>query len=162
MSLKINCPTDHAIFLFGVPMADNGVFLFPSTQAQLPGLHIHVSHGIPIHIQLVELVQNEIGQDIKPSEIHIFQEFAEQVQYEGKSFTLYTGFTKEKRKIPLLHWHTLPDILRKMGKHRHRLSYLKAWQVQTGALEQNVRAVEMDDKELDELVKERSQSKEEV
>lgn len=148
MALHVYCPTARAVFLLGIPIGK--LLYFPNHHRLLPGLHLEVDRGQPINVQLIAAVEKELGERVNGSEIHIFQEFCETFEIEGgaEPFTLYTGYSLTSRKIPLLNWKPLPYLLRNMEKNRLRLAYLKAWQVQTGALSLTTKAVEMDAEEL--------------
>ena len=148
MALHIHCPTSKAVFLFGIPIGK--LLHFPNHHRFMPGIHLDVDRSQPINLQLIAALEKELGEPVNGRELHIFQEFCEVLQADGptEGVSLYTGYSKISRQIPLLHWKPLPYLLKNMEKNRMRLAYLKAWQVQTGALGLNTKAVEMDPEEL--------------
>ncbi|NRA45319.1 MAG: hypothetical protein HRU09_10235 [Oligoflexales bacterium] len=148
MALHLRCQTPKAVFLFGIPVGK--LLHFPNHHRYMPGIHFDVDPSKPINLQLIAAVEKELGEAVNGKDIHIYQEFCEPLKADeqAEEFSLYTGFSEKPRQVPLLHWKPLPYLLRNMEKNRMRLAYLKAWQVQTGALGLTTKAVEMDAEEL--------------
>ncbi|MFK7825948.1 MAG: hypothetical protein AB8G05_17480 [Oligoflexales bacterium] len=147
MALLTRCQTPKAVFLFGIPI--DKLLHFPNHHRFMPGLHLDVDPSQAINLQLIAAVEKELGEAVNGSEVHIFQEFCELLLPAGQEqVSLYTGYCELPRQVPLLNWKPLPYLLKNMEKNRMRLAYLKAWQVQTGALNLTTKAVEMDSKEL--------------
>ena len=148
MALQTRCSTSKAVFLFGIPIGK--LLHFPNHHRFMPGIHLDVDPAQPINLQLIAALEKELGEPVNGSEVHIFQDFCEVLRSsdETDAISLFTGFSHVSRQIPLLHWKPLPYLLKNMEKNRMRLAYLKAWQVQTGALSLTTKAVEMDAEEL--------------
>jgi hypothetical protein len=140
--LHVHCKTPVAILLAAVA-DDRDLRRFPQNGGALPGLVFEVSPGLPINIQLLETLWAHVGEKLKG--VDIIQEFAGEAELpDGRAATVYLATVNGRRELsgdaP-----TMPEILRGMAKDRNRLPYLKAWQVLTGSLTLNTKAIELDE-----------------
>lgn len=150
MSLHVQCNTDQAILLLAIQCPD-GLLRFPNDEAPLPGLRLKVQPQLGINEQLIARAQ----QDLTPalaSQISIWQNYSDVVTTSSQeSVTFYVGIlrptseTLDTFKSDWKEWRTLPDLIRSLPKDRTRLTYLKAWQVLTGALEETTKALDVDE-----------------
>lgn len=144
---RLYCPTEQAILLVGVPDA-NGVLKFPVTAGTggAPGLHFTPKALLSIDQQLVAEASRVLGRDLS-TRIDVVQEFADDVVLEGGvRATLYLGTVGKDLGLQAdPAWEALPTMMRAMPKDRSRLPYLRAWQVLTGALTLNTKALDLDE-----------------
>lgn len=148
MSLHIYCPTSKAIVLFAAQFGDQfgdtrlnpNIMRFPVNNRRLPGLHLTAHPNEPINGRILE----EIAKSGSVTDIQIWQEFRGEFTCENEDYTLYVA-KGQISGLPALteQWPTLPELLQAMPKDRIRLVYLKAWQVLTGALEQESKAIDI-------------------
>lgn len=129
------------MILLGVPSGIGPLNFYTDPAEIFPGLAFNVVPGIAIDIQIMDAIQKTVG--LLPGSISIQQDFAEPLSADERvSATLYLAVSgvaigKNDR------WQTLPAILRKMDKDRRRIAYVKAWQVLSGSLDLDTRAVEV-------------------
>lgn len=143
MTTLIHCPTNTAILLLGLKR-DNGVFVFPSSSEEIPGILAAIDPSLPINPQLLELASRRSG--VHPREISVWQEFQETIKLpSGEDATLYAA---KALLIP----HTIPDdvttlpeMLRRMPATRNRVAYMKALQVFAGGLEEQTKALDLEE-----------------
>lgn len=143
--LHVHCKTSVAILLAAIP-DERDLMHFPQSAtsfAGLPGLTFDVSPGMPINIQLMEQLWAHLGEKIKG--VDIIQAFVDEVRLpDGRAATVYLATVNGRRTLTS-GAPTMPEILRQMPKDRNRLAYLKAWQVLTGSLTLNTKAVELEE-----------------
>ena len=148
----LRCPTKYAVLLLAVRGAD-GVFRFPSnettlklpeTTAYTPGLIIEPKALMGIFEQMTNQVietfnlPNSLGIDIR-------SDFAEPLaRVRDADGTLFVGnwVGDVSTLIDPPTMTPLPHLIRAMGKRKERVSYLKAWQVLSGAASERTVAIE--------------------
>lgn len=144
---RLYCQTDRAILLVGVP-DDNGVLKFPESAGSeaAPGLHLEPRPLLSIDQQLMAEATRVFGKDVA-LHLSLVQEFEDPLTLpDGKTATLYLGTLTPAAEIAVLPaWRSLPDLMRGMSKDRGRLPYLRAWQVLTGGLTLNTKALDLDE-----------------
>lgn len=150
MSLHVQCNTDQAIFLLAVQCPD-GLLRFPNDETQWPGLHLSVQPLLGINEQLVTRAQQELSPELA-AKISIWQNYSDLIRGSNEEqITFYVGILRPEAETlnalpkPWQEWRTLPDLIRSLPKDRTRLTYLKAWQVLTGALEETTKALDVDE-----------------
>jgi hypothetical protein len=120
---------------------------FPQNGGALPGLVLEVAGGLPINVQLIELLWTHLGERIKG--VDVTQAFSGEVTLpDGRQATVYLATVNGQRELTTADGRlapTLPEILRGMPKDRNRLPYLRAWQVLSGGLTSETKAIELDD-----------------
>ncbi len=141
MALHLYCPTPRAILLLGF-VNEQDILVFPSQSTVVPGLHFENKPLVPINDQIVQCVEQYCQRKDLAPRLYIDQEFAETIVLESGEATLYLAMMRDYNETLPRYLHTLPFLLRGMPKERKRLSYLKAFQVLSGAREQSIRAVE--------------------
>lgn len=143
MSLLVKCPTDFAVLLCAVP-DERGVLRFPSNDStEIPGLNFAVQAGEPINDQLIHVAEKTLNARLQ-GRLDISQEFADPVtRSDGQQATLYVATVAEGAKKSDASWPSLPDILRALPKDKGRVPYLRAWQILTGGLKLETKAVDM-------------------
>lgn len=140
MSLHVYCPTETAFLLLAV-RDERGLLRFPDESHDgTPGLKIDVKARLPIDEQLVAAAAKTL--DVSAVRLDIVQDFADEMPLGTTTATLYLAEAVGVAPASAA-WPTLPDILRKMAKDRRRLPYLRAWQVMTGGLKLNTKAVDV-------------------
>ncbi len=143
---RLYCPTEHAILLVGVPDAI-GVLRFPVTPdyGPAPGLHFAPRPLVSIDQQLVAEASRALGTDVA-LKLDLVQEFADELTLaNGAKATIYLGtLVKDAGIAAAADWRSLPDLMRSMAKDRGRLPYLRAWQIMTGGLQLNTKALDLD------------------
>jgi hypothetical protein len=143
MTTLIHCPTNTAVLLFGLKR-DDGVIVFPSDSVQIPGIVSPVNPSLPINPQLLELAHRRSG--IPMIEISVWQEFQETVKLPGgDSATLYAAKALIIPQSLPGDVTTLPQMLRSMPPDRNRVAYMKALQVFAGGLEEQTKAVDLEE-----------------
>ena len=146
--LQVYCKTPIAVLLLGVKDA-KGVMRFPSgpgtNEARTSGLRIDVQPLLPINEQLVAAASTALATPLALA-LDVVQEFADEMQLpDGQAATVYLATVNETRAPDVQAqsgWASMPDILRGMDKDRRRLPYLRAWQILTGGLTLNTKALE--------------------
>ena len=146
--LQLFCKTPVAVLLLGVKDA-KGVMRFPSGpgegEARTSGLRIDVRPLVPINEQLMAAASTALATPLALA-LDVVQEFADELTLpDGQAATVYLATVNETRAPQVQarsEWASMPDILRGMDKDRRRLPYLRAWQILTGGLTLNTKAVE--------------------
>jgi hypothetical protein len=143
MTTLIHCPTDIAVLLLGFKQED-GVFLFPSESVEVPGISSKINPSLPINPQLMELVQTRCT--MPGMMISIWQEFQEAIKLPtGEVGTLYAAKASGVPPNFSCPVRKLPDMLRHMPPDRNRVAYMKALQVFAGGLEEQTKALDLDE-----------------
>lgn len=145
------CPTKYAVLLLAV-RGEDGIFRFPSENAQFPGLLLEPKPLIGIFEQFVDAIQSRLGVALKIS-ITLRHDFSEPLSdVQGDLGTLFVGSLTDSSvlKAAGIQLTPLPHLIRGMGKHRNRVSYLKAWQIMSGA--DSERTVALETQELAKLL----------
>jgi hypothetical protein len=111
---------------------------------QIPGIVSPVNPSLPINPQLLELAHRRSG--LSMIEIAVWQEFQETVKLPGgDSATLYAAKALIIPQSLPGDVTTLPQMLRSMPPDRNRVAYMKALQVFAGGLEEQTKAVDLDE-----------------
>lgn len=142
--MQLFCKTARAVLLLGCE-AEHGPMRFPSESSELPGLVVKVIPRAPITEQLIEKASGFLGSKDLSRHVAVNQDFSDTIRIGEEDITLYVGTIEAQHQTAQLTWNTMPTLLRAMPKDRRRLPYLKAWQVLTGALSENVKAVDLED-----------------
>ena len=148
MPLHIQCETPEATLLLAVKSPD-GVLRFPNDETQWPGLSLKVNILLNINSQLMERSRQEFNDPTL--RIDIWQDYSAQIfDSTGAAVTTlyvakYSPSDEVQAKLPFQKWETLPALIRSLPKDRNRLAYLKAWQVLSGGLEENTKALDVDE-----------------
>ncbi|MCX6118803.1 MAG: hypothetical protein NT027_14780 [Proteobacteria bacterium] len=151
MALHLYCNTPYATVLIAVPV-NEAPLKFPNDASFWPGIGFKVDPLLSINDQILLAIHK-----VLPSsglKVHIWQEYSDLLQREGvMDSTLYVARIDEPGSQQLDQpkpsfgetqtWSTLPDLIRTLPKDRNRLAYLKAWQVLSGALEENTKALDV-------------------
>jgi hypothetical protein len=143
----VYCPTEVALIL--VPVKDaRGIFRFPCDAAAVPGLVLSVRPLTPILEQVFARVGAVLGIERPGLVYSVCEEDLGTVKDAGgRDATLYLLRAVEPCSITHEEWPTFPQILRSLSRDRTRLPWMKAWQVLTGGLEAQTKAIEVDDLE---------------
>jgi len=147
LALHIQCSTPRAVLLIAVE-GPRGLFRFPNDRGDWPGLGLQVDMLNSINEQLQRRAQEFFGP--WGSRCHIWQEYSALLDRDGSApATLYvakiTPKDNELDERTWAQWLTLPELVQTLPKDRNRLSYLKAWQILSGALEENTKALDVDE-----------------
>ncbi len=143
--MHLKAKTPYALLLVGCHFHD-GPMRFPSEDPEFPGLLIAIDDGLTVNEHLIIGAQKVLGPELTGKQIEIHQEFDAPVGLKsGHCATLYLATVSAEHKLGSKDWSTMPDLIRGMPKNRGRLAYLRAWQVLGGALEDNVKAFEIDE-----------------
>jgi len=143
MTTLVHCPTNTAILLVGLKR-DDGLLVFPSDGKIVPGIVTSVNPSLPINPQLLDVANKRTG--IPAIEILVWQEFQEPVKLSnGEDATLYAARTIVKPHHIPSDVTTLPEMLRSMPADRNRVAYMKALQVFAGGLEEETKALDLDE-----------------
>jgi hypothetical protein len=146
MTKILQCKTDVATLLLAVADA-SGVLRFPADGRFEPfyGLHVAVKPLLPIGPQLVEAASLALGIQSTIA-MDLCQDFADELHLpDGQLSTVYTGRLDSSVVTAPTSWLSLPEILKNMPKDRRRLPYLRAWQVLTGALTLDTKALDVEE-----------------
>lgn len=143
--LHLYCKTSVAVLLLGIK-DEHGVMRFPrSGDERAAGYVFDVLPRVPINEQLVEHAGRALGEPVRLS-LAVQQEFADEMPLaDGTLATVYLATLADaaaERIKARSEWPSLPDILRGMDRDRRRLPYLRAWQILTGGLKLNTKAVD--------------------
>jgi hypothetical protein len=120
--------------------------MFPTTSQELPGIVFRPESLQPMNLQIIAKANEVLGTEFTGREIDICQEYSDRVFLAGDTeICLYLAIIRNQPSLVSSDWLNFPDHLRKMPKGRNRLAYLRAWQVMTGSLTLNTKAIETDD-----------------
>ena len=140
--MHIRCLTEHAILLLGV-FDDKQVMRFPDEGKTHGGLLLNVDINLPIDPQLLDRAKAHVDTDFDARHVTIYQEFDEVIDLpDTGSATVYLGQVASEGLTAGNDWASFPELIRRLPKDRSRLPYLKAWQVLTGGLKLDTRAIE--------------------
>ena len=143
MSLILKCPTEYAVLLVGQPQGEKPM-RFPLGDEITPSLVVKANTSISINEQLIEAAAKALNLSITGQQLEIEQKFHNPLNTAiGDKATLYLGTLSADVAIDTKDWVTMPELLRMLPKDRNRLSYVKAWQVLTGALSESTKAVDI-------------------
>jgi hypothetical protein len=142
--MHIYCKTPKAIVLVGCE-SEEGPMRFPTEGGELPGLHIDVDSSQPINEQLIKRVVAYLALPRLSGHVEINQDFSDVLDNQGVPTTLFLATIHARHASGKLEWPTMPTLLRGMPSDRRRLPYLKAWQVLTGALSANTKAIDLEE-----------------
>jgi len=141
MSLHLYSPKEKAITLVSFRNSEN-ILVFPSQNTRFPGLHFDVRPLVPINEQIIVNIERYCGLANLGPCLEIDQAFAELVNMGDEDATLYLASMKRWEGDLPRYLQTLPILIRGLPRERARLSYLKAFQVLSGAREQDIRILE--------------------
>lgn len=137
--LPIYCKTERAVLVLGV-FDERKVMYFVNDDLPSPGINLEISGTTPMNQLIAERIMDQFGGS---ADFNIYQEFQEVFADEdGIETTLFLGELTTEGRVDS-EWPTMPEILRSMPKNKSRVAYLKAWQVLTGGLQLNTKAVEV-------------------
>ena len=143
MATLIHCPTDIAVLLVAVKRED-GLLVLPTDAGDVPGIICHVNPSLPINPQLLEAAA--LRTCLPKIEIVIWQEFQCEIQMpNGEPATVYAARTIKTPDLIPGDAKPLPDLMRAMPPNRNRVAYMKAMQVLSGALEEQTKALDLDE-----------------
>jgi hypothetical protein len=131
------------VILLAVAPDEKGVLRAADDGLELPGLHFNVDVALPIGPQLQELFATQV--ELPGAErLDLDQEFAARLPDDGGDMTLYLGRVELKEAASEA-WATIPALLRRMHADRRRLPFLRAWQMLSGGLKMDSKAIESGD-----------------
>ncbi|MEZ4741581.1 MAG: hypothetical protein R3B45_03905 [Bdellovibrionota bacterium] len=140
--MHIRCKTEQAILLLGVE-SKKGFLVFPSNSSKFPGMLFTPEGGKAILEQLDIYASEILTSELAQGELEICDRYFDIVTLDdGSEATLYLATVRNRPELIQNSWSSLPEQLRKMPKDKGRLPFLRAWQVLTGALDLNTKAVE--------------------
>jgi hypothetical protein len=143
MATLIHCPTDIAVLLIAVKRED-GLLVIPSDAGEVPGIICQVNTSLPINPQLLDAASKRTG--LPKMEVVIWQEFQCEIQMpNGEPATVYAARTIKTPDVIPADAKPLPDLMRAMPANRNRVAYMKAMQVFSGALEEQTKALDLDE-----------------
>lgn len=136
--MHLYCPTDTAILLLATK-DEGGVMRFPPIEIAARPL-------VSIDEQIVQAASAALGLDLT-LKIRIEQQYADEMtRADGTVTTVYLATVSDGVAPPAKkEWPTLPDLLRSLPKDRSRLPFMRAWQILTGGLTLNTKAVDMNE-----------------
>jgi len=135
--MHVFCKTDFAVVLLGIP-DERGVFRFPNNGKQWPGIVFKPTPRLAINDQIVAAIAGFLKMDKIPS-LELNPKYADQTK-DGCTVYLATATSDDFKGDE--NWQSLPELLRGMDRNKKRLPFLRAWQVLTGSLELDTKAVE--------------------
>jgi hypothetical protein len=161
--MLIHCNTPTAIILIPLRSAQ-GTWIFPSHPGPWAGLRLDVAPLQPVIPQIQDLASRCLGVKLQTAGYEVSPGFQEPVELPSGPATLYvvrpsvadkplidaesviTGsVTNAHNQDSSIRFATLPEWLSRMPATRQRLAWLRAWQVYQGMLEDQVKAVELDE-----------------
>jgi hypothetical protein len=143
MATLIHCPTDIAVLLVAVKRED-GLLVLPTDGGDVPGIICQVNPSLPINPQLLDAAAHRTG--LPKIEIAIWQEFQCEIQMpNGALATVYAARTIKTPNVVPTDAKPLPELMRSMPPNRNRVAYMKAMQVFSGALEEQTKALDLDE-----------------
>jgi hypothetical protein len=143
MVTLIHCPTNVAVLLVAVKRND-GLILVPSDPGDIPGIIIAVDTCLPINPQLLAAAEKRTG--LGMSDLSIWQEFQTEVTLpSGDLATVYAAQTLRSPTVIPPDARTLPELMRSMPANRNRVAYMKVLQVFSGALDEQTKALDLDE-----------------
>jgi hypothetical protein len=139
----IHCPTDIAVLLLALKRED-GLILIPTDDGPIPGIVRRVNTTLPINPQLLDIAAERTK--IPRIEISIWQEFQDGILMpDGSRATVYAARSLIQPELIPQDARPLPDILRSMLPNRNRVAYMRALQVFSGALEEQTKALDLEE-----------------
>ena len=143
MTTLILCPTDHAVLLIDLKRED-GLIMVPTDPGEIPGILRAINPSLPINPQLLNMAHERTG--LPDIEISIWQEFQCVITLpSGDEATVYAARALKLPDAIPSDAKTMPEILRGMPANRNRVAYMKVLQVFSGALEEQTKALELDE-----------------
>ncbi len=142
--LLLRCPTEHAVLLLGLPDA-RGVLRFAPASSEILGVPFRPGPVLPINAQILAVANQALGMEIHGPDLDICQEYTDRVVLEGAEACLYLAIFRSQQIVAPDSWQSLPSHLRQMVRGPNRLAYLRAWQVMTGSLTLDTKAIETND-----------------
>lgn len=143
MTTLIHCPTDIAVLLVAVKR-DDGLIVIPTDAGDVPGIICNVDPSLPINPQLLDAASQRTG--LPKIEISVWQEFQCEIQMpEGLPATVYAARALKIPDSVPTDAKPLPELMRSMPPNRNRVAYMKALQVFSGALEEQTKALDLEE-----------------
>jgi len=142
--MHIYCQTTAAIVIIPV-LDESGIMRIPSVDPANPGLLLEVRPLTPIIEQIMALVGSTLALDRPGAVYRVCDEELGSVELAGSvPATVYLLRAAVPAATLRTDWPTFPQLLRAMPATRARLIWLKAWQVLTGGLESQTKAIEVE------------------
>ena len=132
------------ILLIGF-LNEKGVYYFSSENQTFPGLHVKSSKRIPVTDIIIRKIEAQLNETIDRQKFSYWPQFHETLTVEGQEATLFLAKYEDPKLLTRLSWQTFPELIRNMPKSKNRLSYLKAWQILTGAWQEEIKVLEKKD-----------------
>ncbi len=143
--MSIHSKTSISIFLLGFLNKDK-VYYFISENQSFPGIHIETPTRVPIVDPMIEKIEAQLSFSLNRHKFYLYSQFCETITLEnGQQASLFLAKYDDQELLKAPNWQTFPQLLRHMPKSKNRLSYLKAWQVLTGAWQEEIEVVEKKD-----------------
>lgn len=150
--MLVYCQTPKAVVMATVTGTDGIVRIFTENSIQ-PGVIFEPKPLLPIVEQITSLLRTHDEFQADSLQFQVRSNYSDELTLnDGTAATLYiaTAAAPEKSLTgmnggPESLWRPIPEILRAMPQNRSRLVYLRAWQVLLGALEEGVKAVDLDE-----------------
>jgi hypothetical protein len=123
---------------------DDGLIVVPTKSDLIPGIVKAINPSLPINPQLLDMAHERTG--IARIEIAIWQQFQDTIQLEdGTPATIYAAKSLIIPHDQIPEAKTMPEILRSMPANRNRVAYMKVLQVFSGALEEQTKALDLEE-----------------
>lgn len=143
MATLIHCPTNVAVLLVAI-RRDDGLLVIPTDSGDIPGIVRRINPSLPINPQLLAMAEERAG--VPQLEVFIWQEFACEINLtDGERATVYAARAIKTPDTVPTDAKPLPEILRGMPANRNRVAYMKAMQVFSGALEEQTKALDLEE-----------------
>lgn len=122
----------------------------------LPGIVARIDYAAPLNKQIRRAAAAAIGLESRSEDLVVHGPLTPVIELDdGRQAALVlVQLTPEQLEAPSS-WPTFPVVLRALPKNKSRLPYMKALQILSGALEQGVNAIEIDDQVREALLKQR-------
>jgi hypothetical protein len=135
---------------------EHGAFRFPGNYQGWPGLYVSRKDGSGSFWDRLRLaVQMALGEVSLIDKVSIEYVITPAIDLpDGREAALLLAKVSRADFIAPANWATLADILRSLPKTKNRVAYLKALQLLSGAHEQSIDAVEIDNASVNEIFQE--------
>lgn len=140
------------VLLFG-RKDEQGTYYFSDDPSAWPGVSVRLDPRLPVFSQLTEIVIRTLEPDLLPTEITWHPTprlLIETAPDQREELPLYVGesnrsFSTAGKRPQGISRCALPDLLKRMPANKHRIAYVKAWQLLLGADKEELKAVEAKD-----------------
>jgi hypothetical protein len=96
-----------------------------------------------VNLQVITAINSFLDKSLTGNEIEVVQNYSDRVFLaSGSEAVLYVALVRGRGVLVQDPWPNFPSQLRSMASGPNRLAMLRAWQVMTGALTLNTKAVE--------------------